>query len=220
MSIQAMRVRMLNRGTGMYVQYGCGWSSVHGWRNFDASPTLRFERLPLLGQLYTKNAKRFPENVEYGDIVRGLPVAENSCDGVYCSHILEHLSLTDCRAALRNTRVILKPGGVFRLVLPDLRSIVDRYMASDSPDAAIDFIRDTGMGSENRPRGLRGLARIWLGNGAHLWLWDFPSMSKELAAAGFQDIRRAQFNDSVDARFAEVEEARRWEGCLGIECRK
>ena len=77
----------------LYIQYGCGLSAPMEWRNFDASPTLRFERLPVIGQFYTKNDKRFPTNVEYGDIVKGLPVEINSCKGVYCSHILEHLSL-------------------------------------------------------------------------------------------------------------------------------
>ena len=83
-----------------YVQYGCGFSAPQSWRNFDASLTLRFERLPIIGTLYTKNSARFPENVEFGYIVYGLPVKENSCQGVYCSHILEHLSLEDFRKAL------------------------------------------------------------------------------------------------------------------------
>ena len=94
-----------------YVQYGCGWSAPKEWQNFDASPTLRFERLPIVGYLYTKNKSRFPNNVKYGDIVKGLPVPADSCKGVYCSHVLEHLSLDDFRVALRNTVTILQPGG-------------------------------------------------------------------------------------------------------------
>ena len=38
-----------------YVQYGCGFSTCNGWRNFDASWTLRFERIPVIGRIYTKN---------------------------------------------------------------------------------------------------------------------------------------------------------------------
>ena len=57
----------------LYVQYGCGWCAPEGWLNFDASPTLRFERLPMLGGLYTRNAERFPAAVRYGDIVRYRP---------------------------------------------------------------------------------------------------------------------------------------------------
>jgi hypothetical protein len=61
-----------------YIQYGCGWSAPVEWTNFDASPTLRFERLPLIGSFYTKNKQRFPANVRYGDIVSGLPVPNDS----------------------------------------------------------------------------------------------------------------------------------------------
>lgn len=93
-----------------YVQFGCGWSAPDGWLNFDASPTLRFERLPVVGRLYTRNAKRFPANVIYGDIVRGLPLTENSCQGMYCSHVLEHLALGDLDRALKNVHRYLKLG--------------------------------------------------------------------------------------------------------------
>ena len=108
-----------------YVQYGCGFCAPATWRNFDASPTLRFERIPVIGSLYSRNASRFPDNVEYGDIVRGLPVANGSCRAVYCSHVLEHLSLDEFRRALRNTRAVLQDGAIFRLVMPDFEQCVN-----------------------------------------------------------------------------------------------
>jgi len=110
-----------------YIQYRCGWSAPAGWRNFDASPTLRFERLPLIGKIYTKNKARFPDNVEYGDIVKGLPVKDSSCEAVYCSHVLEHLSCEDFRRALKNTFEMLGSGGVYRLVVPDLEHYIQNY---------------------------------------------------------------------------------------------
>src|SRR5687767_6441655 len=107
--------------TGLYVQFGCGLSAPDGWLNFDSSPTLRAQRLPLIGSAIARASDtRFPEAVRYGDIVTGLPVADGSCKGVYASHVLEHLALEDMRTALRNTWKILEPGGVFRLVVPDL----------------------------------------------------------------------------------------------------
>jgi hypothetical protein len=33
----------------VYVQYGCGFSVGKDWLNFDSSPTLRVERLPIIG---------------------------------------------------------------------------------------------------------------------------------------------------------------------------
>lgn len=205
---------------GQYVQYGCGFSAPKEWRNFDASPTLRFERLPLLGHLYTKNESRFPANVEYGDIVRGLPVPTESCKGVYCSHILEHLSLNDFRGALRKTKEILQPGRIFRFVLPDLEYSAKRYIENPSNDAALEFMRETSLGHESRARGLKRLISFWLGLSHHCWMWDYKSIQRELENAGFDNVRRAYFGDSSDPMFGTVEEQGRWENCLGVECRK
>lgn len=201
-----------------HVQYGCGWSAPEGWRNFDASPTLRFERLPLFGKLYTKNESRFPENVEHGDIVKGLPVAAGTCKGVYSSHVLEHLSLEDFRVALRNSHRLLVEGGVFRIVLPDLEHCARKYLEDGSSDASLKFMKDTFLGIERRPRGLRSLVKTWLGNSQHLWMWDYKSIVPELEAAGFKRIRRAVIGDSADSMFALVENPQRWEDSLGLEC--
>jgi SAM-dependent methyltransferase len=204
----------------LYVQYGCAFWAPTTWRNFDASPTLRLERLPIVGRWYTKNPTRFPDNVEYGDIVKGLPVPPGTCDAVYCSHILEHLALDEFRHALRNTHVILRPGGVFRLVIPDLEQSIAKYRDDASPGAAPAFLRNTGLGYEIRPRGLVGLAKSYFGSAHHYWMWDYKSLALELEHAGFVDIRRASFNDSIEPMFKDVEDKGRWDDCLGIECRK
>lgn len=207
-----------------YVQYGCGWDAPEGWLNFDASPTLRVERIPLVGHLLSHTMKgnpaQFPLNVQYGDIVKGLPLPEKSCDGIYCSHVLEHLSLEDFRKALINTHKILKPNGIFRLVVPDFASYVQRYVAkSDSPDSAPSFMNETGLGEPRRPRNALGYVKYILGNSRHRWMWDWPSIAKELDAARFIDIRRAEFHDSSDPKFKDVEREERWTDCLGVECR-
>lgn len=204
----------------LYVQYGCGWCSPTMWRNFDASPTLWFERIPIAGRLYTKNSARFPENVEYGNISRGLPIPAESCEAVYCSHILEHLALEDLRAALRNTLSILKPGGTFRMVLPDFEHSVRLYLDNPDPDAVSAFMRETSLGTERRPRTLRHFLFSWLGNSNHLWMWDYKGLAAELQRAGFSNIRRATYGDSPDPAFRSVESFERWENCLGIECSK
>lgn len=204
----------------MYMQYGCGWSAPAGWVNFDASPTLRFERLPVLGRLYTKNASRFPANARFGDIVAGLPLKPNSCDGVYCSHVLEHLSLADFNVALANTWAYLKPGGTFRLVLPDMESLARDYLQDTSETAAMTLMEKSGMAHTSRSRSIKGFIRAWLGNSAHLWMWDEKSMRAKLRQHGFTDIRRASFGDSSDRMFSKVEDITRFEGNLAMECKK
>lgn len=204
----------------LYVQYGCGWSAPEHWKNFDASPTLCFERVPLIGKLYTKNKSRFPENVGYGNIVQGLPIPPESCTAVYCSHVLEHLSLEDFRKALQNTYRILKSGGRFRLVLPDLEYSIKKYINDMSPKAALVFMKETSLGQKDRRRSLFGFIASWLGNSRHLWMWDFKSIKHELKDAGFIEIRKALFGDSTEPMFGEVEDNGRWTDCLGVECKK
>jgi ubiquinone/menaquinone biosynthesis C-methylase UbiE len=204
-----------------YIQYGCGWCAPAGWRNFDASPTLRFERIPLLGRLYTKNQARFPENVEYGDIIAGLPVPDNSCQVVYCSHMLEHLALDDFCLALKNTYKILIHGGIFRFVIPDLEFMINNYINDSTHEAAVNFMHSTLLGTEKRFRGLHGLVYLLLSNSRHLWMWDYKSIRFELQKAGFKNIRRAHFGDSsYNNIFQDIESLERWENCLGVECEK
>ncbi|CAG0976221.1 hypothetical protein PHYC_01516 [Phycisphaerales bacterium] len=204
---------------GQYVQYGCALCAPDGWLNFDASPSLRAQRLPLIGRVALRVVPRFPDAVRYGDIVRGLPVPDASCEAVYCSHVLEHLSLEDCRKALKNTLRILRPGGRFRLVMPDLRRLVEAYLARGTPDSSMQFIREAYIGDERRPCGLYQSAKLdWLGNGRHRWLWDYAAFEVELRNAGFERVRRAAYGDCPDAAFMAVESTDRWNGCLGMEC--
>lgn len=207
--------------TPLYVQYGCGTCSPDGWVNFDCSPTLRLQRLPLLAPVFrTASSVTFPQAVRYGDIVRGLPVADGSATAVYCSHVLEHLSLHDFRIALVNTFRILRSEGTFRMVLPDLRFMATRYVEDDGPESAPTFMRETMLGVETRPRGFGGFLRSWLGNTRHLWMWDYASLSRELVSAGFTSPRPARFHDSTDEMFKAVENESRWRDALGIECRR
>jgi len=205
-----------------YVQYGCGLCAPDSWRNFDVSPTLRIQNIPLLGPLLTRAERfpTFPENAEYGDIVEGLPVRSASCEAIYCSHVLEHLALTELQTALQNTYLYLRPGGTFRFVLPDLERLAREYLESDAETAAHQFMQDTHLGVGQRPRGLEGLLRYLFGNSSHLWMWDYPSLAHELENAGFTSIRRATYGDASDPRFDDVEEKERWTGALGMECKK
>ncbi|MGO8676430.1 MAG: class I SAM-dependent methyltransferase [Limisphaerales bacterium] len=204
----------------LYVQYGCGWTTPEGWAHFDASPALRWERVPVLGSLWTKNAKRFPKTARYGDIVKGLPVAMGSCAGIYCSHVLEHLALADVDRALANTYGYLREEGTFRFVMPDLEQLARVYIADSDPGAAHRFMKGCLLGKERRPRGFIEFLIQWAGNSSHLWMWDEKAMTEELTRHGFRNVRRAQFGDAEDRRFREVEEKARFDGCLAMQCRK
>lgn len=78
------------------------------------------------------------------------------------------------RLALRRSYDLLKPGGVFRLIVPDLTTRARQYLkAHDAgdPDAAGQFMEACCLGERHRPQGLERLVRL-LGNSAHLWMGD------------------------------------------------
>lgn len=209
---------------GKLINVGCGFSAGASWENYDSSPTLRFERLPLIGKIYSKNKQRFPDSVRIGDIVSRPLCADGEAAGVFCSHMLEHVPLHDMRTTLGHIHRMLKPGGVFRLIVPDLQVIIEHYMASDDPARAHDFISQTYMGMKTSPRGMLG--KMWeaFRTSGHRWLYDEASMSLELQEAGFTDIRRTEFGDSKLAEVAEVDNPSRyyedWGKNLGLEAVK
>ena len=102
----------------------------------------------------------FPENIIFGDIVSRLKIKENSCDGLYCSHVLERLSYDDLIVYLKNSYTILKLGGVFRMVLPDMEFLCEEYLSSldkSDPDGCNKFMKDSYLGIKERKKGLKSL---------------------------------------------------------------
>lgn len=201
-----------------YVQFGCGLCAPEGWLNFDASPRLRVEKNPIIGRFLRHPI--FPKNCKYGDIVKGLPLKPGTCDVLYSSHVLEHLSLDDCRLSLSKSFILLKQGGVFRAVVPDLEMAARTYLASERDDRALDFLKSTLLGKEKRIRTIKGWLHEAIGNSNHLWLWDFKGLAAELKRAGFIDIRKAVYGDTNDEMIARVEDETRWSNALGVDCLK
>ncbi len=210
--------------TKLYAQYGCGLTAPKEWTNFDVSPTIRIQKLPIIGSLLKNQLNAtFPDNILFGDIIKGLPLPDNSCDGLYCSHTLEHLSLQDFRLALANSYKVLKKGGTFRCVVPDLESAARIYLNeldNNDNNASLNFINTTMLGIKERPRGFKNFLVSFLGNSSHLWMWDKKSLSEELRKVGFTQIRPCEFNDSNDEMFKFVEEIGRFENAVAIECIK
>tara|TARA_Y100001972_G_scaffold129165_1_gene194796 strand:+ start:1405 stop:2028 length:624 start_codon:yes stop_codon:yes gene_type:complete len=205
-----------------YIHYGCGLDAPDGWVNFDASPSLALQKIPVLGPLIKSVSKvQWPANVRYGDITRKLPgVPHGSAKGVYCSHVLEHLSLEDFRKALQNTYLSLAEGGIFRMVIPDLEYHIRIYQSSNDDEKAIHFMKDTILGVEKRKKGIRSVMEHMLGNSKHLWMWDFNSLKVELERVGFKEIRKCEPGDSSDPNFKLVENPARFRASVAIECHK
>ena len=115
---------------------------------------------------------------------------------------------------------IYAPAASFVWSSPDLEHLARSYVDSSSADASHTFMVEAHLGEEATPGGFASLARTLFGRSHHLWMWDFRSIRVELANAGFTSVRRAQYGDSGDPLFAQVEDPGRWKDCLGVECRR
>lgn len=70
------------------------------------------------------------------DITKGLPYPDGSFDVCYSSHVLEHLDRGQAKRFVDECRRVLKPGGVVRIVVPDLEGIAKNYLSAlDKADA-------------------------------------------------------------------------------------
>lgn len=93
------------------INLGCGTTFVksEGWINFDYTPT---------------NA-----TVQQADLLAPLQLESGSVAVVYSSHFLEHVPRLLVPALLAECFRVLRPGGVIRLVLPDLEEMCREYLS-------------------------------------------------------------------------------------------
>ncbi len=68
------------------------------------------------------------EGVIGHNLLNGIPFPDSTFDFVYHSHVLEHFSKSDGRKFLKECFRVLKPGGVLRVVIPDLEVIAKLYL--------------------------------------------------------------------------------------------
>ena len=181
---------------GVRVNVGCGASPTQGWVNIDNSLTVRLGARPSLTRaLYwagviDSNQVAFAGKVrEAGirpaDASGGLPFADCSVDVVYSSHMVEHLDRNETQAFLGECHRVLRPAGVLRLALPDLRRLVEGYLQSGDADL---LIEQTRLG-HSRPRGVKArLVEMLFGNRRHRWMYDERSTVRLLQTAGFDGV--------------------------------
>lgn len=96
------------RETMKLVNLGCGYRYHPDWINVDSYPA--------------------GPDVIVHNLKNGLPFSDNEFDIVYHSHLLEHLSKNYTPVFLGECRRILKPGGIIRVVVPDLEQIARLYL--------------------------------------------------------------------------------------------
>lgn len=79
---------------------------------------------------YWVNLDWYPhsKNVTRANLLEKFGFRDGTFDAIYTSHFIEHISRDTIDFVLRECYRVLKPGGIIRIVVPDLENIVREYI--------------------------------------------------------------------------------------------
>jgi hypothetical protein len=166
------------------------------------------------------------DNAIAGD-ASNILLPDESCEIVFCSHVFEHIPHIRLPMVISEINRVLKPGGLLRILTPDLESIARAYVHkddkffNDAKDEDESLRTDLGYGgsfvnfivSPGQDTALldRDLGSFIAGY-AHLYSYDYEMMKILFTKLGFSP-RKAIFNDSI------VEEMQEPLHVIGLEAK-
>ena len=142
----------------------------------------------------------------YLDATSRWPLEDGAVSYVYADNVIEHIPLAAGRAMLAEAYRCLQPGGVIRLITPDIRTHVEMYLAGEQSldSAAGRHYRDMGLVVEHPI----DLVRIPIGSFGHHsgYVYDFATLDEELKRAGFHSTVRCELGGSEHAALAGLDQ--------------
>ncbi len=123
-------------GSSIRVHLGCGLITPPNWVNVDGSWNAKLAKHPVLRRALhlfhvTESDKikvQWSSKILIHDLRKPLPFRDGSASAFYSSHVLEHMYFDDGQHLIRECFRVLEKGGVLRLVVPDLHTIVREYL--------------------------------------------------------------------------------------------
>ncbi|MEM6632724.1 MAG: methyltransferase domain-containing protein [Bacteroidota bacterium] len=174
------------------------------------------------------NADKFDSRADiYMNGYNRMPFKDNTFNYLYSEHTLEHLRITKVKFFLEECRRVLKPGGIFRVTIPDLELMAQKYVEKDYAY----FQPYLEMHEKKRED---GNPKYWLVRtpGAilntiatryffhHRWFYDFKTLELCCKELGFQKVEKCAYNQSEVDLLANMDRETRKRETLYVELTK
>ena len=209
------------------VNVGCGMRPTPGALNIDNSMSVALGRRPTLCNACAALRLLPPDSLDYARFCQAHGITRMSCtklkllddsvDVLYSSHMIEHLLRAHAALFLEEARRVLKRGGVLRLVAPDMRMLVQTYLADGDCDRLVDA---TLLANDHTGRFLDHVRYAVTGFRGHRWMYDAASLEKLLCAHGFTDIRALAPGETTIPFATNIDLWERADESIYFECRK
>ncbi|MBU4464010.1 MAG: methyltransferase domain-containing protein [Proteobacteria bacterium] len=133
------------------------------------------------------------------DITRKLAFPDESVDIIFTEHVIEHVSFIDGISFMRESKRILKHGGVFRVVIPALEKLLNVSLEDDMGKIYIQnlvrfYKKEDDIFGELGFNGLSEFYRTFFFNSifcgyGHRFIWSAGLMVKVLKSLGYGEVR-------------------------------
>ncbi|MDA2918665.1 methyltransferase domain-containing protein [Desulfobacterota bacterium AH_259_B03_O07] len=208
---------------------GCALKTPKGWINLNGSWNAWLAKYPIVHK-FLKLLHVLPESqlditwspyILIHDVRKPIPFQDNSLSAIYASHLLEHLYLEEAKHLLKECFRTLQPGGVLRMVVPDLRAIVLEYMGEkpfgDSSEGMEAISRADRLNERLRlrkpePPSGKIFYRIYTALKdfrSHKQMYDADSLIMYFKLSGFINVYEMQLHNSRIEEIEKIEEAGR-----------
>lgn len=152
-----------------YIQIGCGFQKFDNFDNLDFYNS---------SFSFWKKSKYIPHDFRYK-----LPFEDNSYEGAFSEHVVEHLYFEESKFLLKEICRVIKKNCIFRCTVPGLDIYIDNYNNKKKDKYFSEFTSGCDA--------IRDLTC----NYGHLSVWDEETLKRELLNAGFSTVKIYKFGN-------------------------
>ena len=169
-----------------YLNLGAGGEIKNGFVNADF---YRFNKL------YSNQRSEW-----FLDITKNLKCYNSYWDGIYLSHVNEHLTYIQNYKLFLELFRIIKPGCILRIIIPDL----DTYLSWENK---ITDCKNKMNRYGSLPEAISNLTQ----NHQHISIWNYNLLKDVLTEIGFSKVSKVSFNVGEDKNLLIDNQDKEWE---------